>query len=144
MKKLAPIIFAIQLVLLIGGDAFACRCGKPSVERSFKGAATRIFSGEVIKLDFFRATLRVDGVWKGKPVEEIIMLTGTTKSGDGYYVSSSCDYGYALGEKYLIYAYGPENKLETSACSRTKELKYAAAEVKQLDRLKKAHEKRTQ
>ena len=68
----------------------------------FKGAATRIFSGKVVKLDFLNATLTVERVWKGKPVEEIVMLTGTTKSADGYYVSSSCDYGYVLGEKYLI------------------------------------------
>jgi hypothetical protein len=138
MKKLALVIFAIPLVLLISGDAYACRCGKPSVERSFKGAATRIFSGKVVKIDFFNATLKVERVWKGKPVEEIVMLTGTTKSVDGLYVSSSCDYGYVLGEKYLIYAYGPENKLGTSACSRTKELKYAAADVEQLDKLKEA------
>src|SRR4051812_8293539 len=75
MTKLAPLIFAIALLLLISGDAYACRCWKPSVETSFKGATTRIFSGEVVKLDFFRATLKVEGVWKGKPIEEIVMLT---------------------------------------------------------------------
>ncbi|MFL6228144.1 MAG: hypothetical protein ACJ741_05135 [Pyrinomonadaceae bacterium] len=141
MTKLAPLIFAIALLLLISGDAYACRCWKPSVETSFKGAATRIFSGEVVKLDFFRATLKVEGVWKGKPIEEVVMLTGTTKSADGYYVSSSCDYGYVLGEKYLIYAYGPDTELETSECSRTKELKYAADDIKQLDKLKQAKHK---
>ena len=89
MKKLALILFAVPLVLLLSGDAYACRCGKPSVEKSFQVAATRIFSGEVVKLDFFRATLKVEGVWKGELVEEIVMLTGTIKSADGYYVSSS-------------------------------------------------------
>jgi hypothetical protein len=144
MKIIVLVIFAIPLLLLISGDAYACRCGKPSVEKSFKGVATRIFSGEVVKLDFFRATLKVEGVWKGKPVEEIVMLTGTTKSADGYYVSSSCDYGYVLGKKYLIYAYGLETELETSACSRTKELKYAADDLKELDKLKQAGDKQDQ
>jgi hypothetical protein len=135
MKKTLLIILSAALLLLFQIDVFACRCFPPSVKKSFE-KATVIFSGEVIKLDEFRATLKVEKVWKGKPKEEIVMLTGTIKTPEGYYQSSSCDYGYVLGQKYLIYAYGSEDKLKTSACSRSKTLEYAEEDIKELEKLK--------
>ncbi len=139
MKKSLLIILSVTLLLLFQTDAFACRCGKPTVEKSFE-KATVIFSGEVIKLDEFRATLKVKKVWKGIPKEEIIMLTGTTKTPEGYYKSSSCDYGYVLGEKYLIYAFGSEDELKTDDCSRSKSLEYAEEDIKELEKLKQEKE----
>jgi hypothetical protein len=144
MKKSLLIILSIALLLLFQTDAFACRCGQPTNENSFERAnaveksfekASVIFTGEVIKLDLFRATLKVEKVWKGKPKEEIVMLTGTTKTPEGYQ-SSSCDYEYGLGQKYLIYAYGSEDKLKTNDCSRTKSLEYAGEDIKELEKLK--------
>ena len=144
MKKSSLIILSAALLLLFQTDAFACRCGQPTNEKSFERAAaveksfekaSVIFSGEVIKLDDFRATLKVEKVWKGKFKEEIVMLTGTTKTAE-WYQFSTCDYDYVFGQKYLIYANGSEDKLKTSLCSRTKSLRSAEEDIKALEKLK--------
>ena len=133
------ILIAVLAIEVSSGEVLACRCGKPPIEKSFQ-TATAIFSGEVVKVDFFRATLKVKKMWKGKPAKEIIMLTGTTLSPEGYYISSSCDYGYILGEKHLIYAYGSEGELKSHFCSRSRLLEYAGDEIKELDKLKERAE----
>ncbi len=143
MKKSRLILIAIPLLLFIRGEAYACKCGQPSVEWSFEKVPV-IFSGEVIKLDLFRATFKVEKMWKGKSAEEIVMLTGATRGADGYIVSSSCNFRYVLGEKYLVYASGSGTELKASVCSRTKPLKSAAEDIRELERLKQAGDKRAQ
>ena len=140
MKKIWLIIFSVTLLLLFQADALACKCAKPTIENSFE-KATVIFSGEVIKLDKFRAILKVEKVWKGKADKEIAMHTGMTKSAEGYYISSSCDFGYVLGEKYLIYAFGSDDELKTNVCSRTKSLEQGDEDIKELEKLKQEIEK---
>jgi hypothetical protein len=87
----------------------------------------------VISLDLLTVRFRVEKIWKGDEAKEIRMLTGTKYNGDGTYTMTSCDYPFRLGKKYLLYAYGPSEKLITGACSRTSPLEYAEAEMKGLD-----------
>lgn len=143
MKKSRLILIAIPLLLLIRGEAYACKCGKPSVEWSFEKVPV-IFSGEVVNLDLFRATFKVEQMWTGKSAEEIIILTGATRGANGFIVSSSCNFRYVLGQKYLVYASGSGTELKASLCSRTKPLKSAAEDIRELERLEQAGDKREQ
>jgi len=97
--------------------------------------AAVVFTGEVVSRDIFTVKFKVDKIWKGKEAVEITMLTGTKDNGDGTLTSSSCDYGFNKGEKYLVYADGPPGELRTHACSRTAPLKYAEEEMKGLDEI---------
>jgi len=53
------------------------------------------------------------------------MLTGAKDNGDGTFTSSSCDYGFTKGMRYLVYAYGSLGELKPHVCSRTTQMKYA-------------------
>ena len=48
-------------------------------------------------------------MWKGDALDEFTMSTGAVKVGEDSYRSSSCDYGFSVGEKYLVYARWAEN-----------------------------------
>ncbi len=128
------------MTLLITEDTFACKCESPNIKQSFQ-KATVIFSGEVTKLDPFRATFKVQKIWKGESAEELVMMTGTFKTADGKYMGTSCDYSYKNSEKYLIYAYGAEDKLRTDNCSGSKVLKNADKDIQELEKLTKESEK---
>lgn len=133
------------LVLLFSFDvAFGCVCfhaenptpESVSAERKKEyGKATIIFSGEVVELDKFKAKFKVDVIWKGDAVSRITMLTGTIDNGDGTQTSSSCDFNFKLGEKYLIYAYGETDRLKTHECSRSSLLKNAVEETEGLEKI---------
>ena len=98
--------------------------------------ATSVFTGEVVSLDLLTVKFKVDKIWKGEEANDITMVTGTKLYGDGTLTFSSCDYRFEKGAKYLIYAYGPEEKLQTDKCSRTMPLKFAEKELKGLDEIK--------
>lgn len=82
--------------------------------KDYNGASA-VFSGEVVALDTFMVKFKVDKLWKGDFSDEITMSTGAKDNGDGTYTSSSCDYNFKLGEKYLVYAQGASRK----RCRRT-------------------------
>jgi len=143
MKKTRLILIAIPLLLLIRSEAYGCKCGQPTIESSFEKVPL-IFTGEVIKLDPFRAVLKVEKMWKGELTEEIVLLTGGRRDTGGNVVVNSCDFRYALGERYLVYASGSGNELKASVCSRTRRLEVAADDLRVLERLKQAREERNQ
>lgn len=96
--------------------------------------AFAVFSGEVIALDRFKVKFKVDKLWKGDFGDEIIMSTGAKDNGDGTYTTSSCDYHFKLGEKYLVYAYGVSvEEMQAHVCTRTSTLNYVEQEMKELD-----------
>lgn len=145
MKKL---ILAITIILspLFYSAAFGCSCPTigvtPEQEKISRlndfNSAVAVFSGEVIELEENRVKFKVDRIWKGESVDEIVM-TIQLKKDDGSYVRTSCDYYYELGEKLLIYAYGTVNKLTTYQCTRTtsfKNVERAEQEIKGLNEIK--------
>ena len=138
-------LFGAAFLLLLSFDvAFGCVCflAENPTPESVRAArqkefvkATVIFSGEVIKLDEFKAEFKVDKIWKGDSINRFTMLTGTKDNGDGTQTSSSCDFSFKLGEKYLIYAYGELDELKTHDCSRSSLLKNAVEEVEGLEEI---------
>jgi hypothetical protein len=99
------------------------------------GKASAIFSGEVVKLDDFKAEFKIDKIWKGDIMDFVVRLTGTKDNGNGTYTSSSCDYSFKLGEKYLIYAYGKSDELKTHSSSRSSLLENAIEEIEGLEEI---------
>jgi hypothetical protein len=148
----------MTFTIIVSNDAHGCVCvvpyEKPSPEearaalvKDFNGA-TVVFFGEVIEGDAFKVKFKVEKMWKGEVGDEIVMATGAKKYDDGAYSSSSCDYHFKLGEKYLVYAYPVDpdlhpgsTDLQARACTRTKLAKYADQEMKELDEVQ-PHEKR--
>jgi len=135
---------AAFLLLLSFDVAFGCVCvhAENPTPESVRAArqkefdkATVVFSGEVIKSGRFKVEFKVDKIWKGDSVNHITMLTGTIDNGDGTHTSSSCDFSFKLGEKYLIYAYGEFNELKTHECSRSSLLKNAVEEAEGLEKI---------
>jgi hypothetical protein len=61
---------------------------------------------------------------KGASGKEVFLRTGTGPS--------DCGLSFEKGKKYLVYAYGPIGNLETDSCAKTKEMKYAARDLKDI------------
>ncbi|MDQ3131483.1 MAG: hypothetical protein M3Q99_12075 [Acidobacteriota bacterium] len=148
MKKL---ILAVTIILspLFHNTAFGCSC--PTVGtmnptfgqiesarlRDFESAVA-VFSGEVIELEPNKATFKVEKIWKGELVDEIVMVIQLKKD-SGVYVRTSCNYHYVLGEKYLVYAYGASDELNAHGCTRTtgfKNVERFEEEMKGLNKIK--------
>jgi hypothetical protein len=142
MKKIRALIPIAVLMLAGYASASACVCDLPLKRVSLKEAVTKakseaamVFSGQVIELDEFTAKFKVERVWKGAPAEEIVMSTGARKADSGEIIISDCAYRFRRGEKYLVYAYGSGERLQTHKCTRTADLGSAGEEVLMLEKL---------
>lgn len=145
MKKIFLTVTIILLPLFYS-NAFGCNCPtiggtseqiKASRFKDFEKAAA-IFTGEVIELEGNKVKFKVEKIWKGEVVDEIVIVIRLKKD-DGRYVRTSCDYYYELGEKYLVYAYGTAEELTTYQCSRTtrfKNTELVEQEIKGLNEIK--------
>ena len=145
MRRVLLTSFA-ALVLSAAAEraAFACVCVVPreppppeqaraALAKDFNKALA-VFTGEVVELDTFKVKFKVDKIWKGSFGDEIVMRTGTIDGGDGTYSTSSCDYSFGRGGRYLVFAYGDSAAgMQAHACTRTKELKHAEREIGDLD-----------
>lgn len=142
MKKIKNLVV---VVLMCAGyaSASACVCDLSLKRIPLKKAVTKakseaavVFSGQVIELDDSIVKFRVERRWKGTATEKIVLInTGTGKSEDGDRIISSCAYNFRLGEKYLVYAYRSDGKLETNKCTRTAVMEDAAKDVGMLENL---------
>ncbi|MCM3869730.1 MAG: hypothetical protein ND895_03380 [Pyrinomonadaceae bacterium] len=144
MKRIIEASFVVLSLFLASDVAQGCVCAglpeKPTPEQAramlvkdYNGAFA-VFSGEVVALDTFKVKFKVDKVWKGDFGDDVTMSTGAQDNGDGTYTSSSCDFNFKLGEKYLVYADGASPaKMQAHECTRTRLLKYAEQEMKDLD-----------
>ncbi len=137
-------------------SAFACLCdGVPTVAEELKGA-TAIFSGKYVSAEYKKGIVnelrkmqeemdgkkieyevlvlrfQVEKWWKGDLSNEVILVTDQTRASDGTTSVGGCGLGFEKGKRYLIYAYGNEKELGTNACTRTKSLKKAKNDLKQL------------
>ena len=146
MRGLAAVfLFGIFLVLACQ-SAFACVCYyeprklepaevNAAIEKEFNESAS-VFAGEVIALDLLNVRFRIITIWKGDNLDEFVMSTGTSKFAADLYQSSSCDYNFKIGEKYLVYArYGEDNQLRAVECSGTKFFSLAATDIPVLNAL---------
>jgi hypothetical protein len=144
MRTLLPLLFIAVVSLGASQPAFACVCVFEPGKRSsaeIKAAVVKefnespsVFSGEVVALDILTVKFRVITMWKGDALEEFTMSTGTVKLGEDSYRSSSCDYNFKVGEKYLVYArWAENNQLVARSCTRTRVLSSEVPDFKELD-----------
>jgi hypothetical protein len=115
--------FLVLLALLISPQlartVYACSCGGIADIATSLTRADVVFSGRVVASDSFVGQFDVERIWKGPERSRITMLTGAISLGNGIVQSSSCDFHYTTGQKYVVYASGPESALSVPGCSRT-------------------------
>jgi hypothetical protein len=154
LKHFKLFLAAAAFLLVAHGAAEACGCiftdAKPTPEqlraalvKDYNGAVA-VFTGRVVALDTFKVRFKLDKVWKGGLGDELVMKTGAKDNGDGTYTTTSCDFDFAPGGEYLVFAYGESvEEMLAQQCTRTRLMKEAARDVKDLDEVW-PHEKRNE
>lgn len=117
-----------------------CGCTAPLDYRAFVedsyGRSIAVFSGTVVALDRFRATIRISRVWKGKLGTTVIMDTGARMTSEGLISFTSCDFSYELGYQYLIFGYGEfVTAMRTGNCGPSNRLSRAEQTITMLNRI---------
>lgn len=144
------ILFAAIMLILSVGRAFPynIRCfARRNVPEEFK-QATVIFSGTAIAEEYKEPKLRndweskgskrlvvkfeVERWWKGSNEKEVELYTSETKLTDGTTWFMAEDYRFQVGQKYLIYAFGPTEQLRTNVCTRTAKWEEAKEDLQEL------------
>ena len=133
-QTLATVLFTLAVCLT--GDAFnnpvlACECYKRNDFEQEFSFSKAILVGEVVEIDQSKpdaiVTFKVEKMWKGAKSETIVVRTNNQ--------GKTCGFIFTRGEKYLVYAY-EEGALRTSICTRTREVKSAAEDLKELTQKK--------
>ena len=142
-------MYLCRIILgLLFSVGFVYECPpRASVAMSIKNA-TAVFSGEVISEEFrdiregslaepkkakaLLIKLKVKQWWKGNGTEEVELYTSVRKHPDGTTSVMAEDFVFETGESYLVYAYGPEEKLSTDECKRTRKLANAGEDLLEL------------
>lgn len=122
------VLRAVILAVIFGSgvpEAFACSCIAPPSPKQALKKSSAVFSGEVtaIEVEGFvkKVTISVGRSWKGARKKTVTVTTS--------FSGASCGYGFQKGKKYLVYCY---RGLETGLCTRTKTLKSAKEDIKEL------------
>jgi len=135
-KAILTIVLAVIVALALYPQiASACSCATQKTTEEAFVSATAVFSGRVIAIGGpsgctissaapTHVTFQVYEVWKG-PEQSVIEITTEL-------ISASCGYEFAFGKSYLVYAYGEENDLKVSLCSRTGILSSATEDIQAL------------
>src|SRR5207244_3629550 len=118
---------AIVVAALSSSRAEACECRErtgdvaPALEEA-RAEASVVFHGRVIQVDpvplssrsWTRVTFHVLETFKGSPSDERV-VNGGSGAGD-------CSIGYRVGGEWLVYAYRRWGLLDTSWCTRTRQI----------------------
>jgi len=145
MKQVVIVSLIFFALLLNANGVMACSCLRSSIntEENFRREAATslreadaVFSGEIVEMDNLTLKFKVERLWKGEFKDGVSIVTGAIRSGDGFILSSMCDYKFELGKKYLVYANGSKDKLKASKCSWTGILGERERFTNELDRLK--------
>jgi len=113
-------------------QAAACSCAGPPPLAVDLERQTAVFAGEVVDIeeangglmrssaDPMRVTFEVDTSWKGVRTKQVVVQTAMS--------GASCGYeSFEVGRKYVVFATGPMEQLETGLCTRTAPLESSAA-----------------
>ena len=126
----------LAVSLAFGAEAgHACTCAPPESPARELGRAAAVFSGKVVEVrkhrrsgDIFagvEAVFRVGRAWKGVEATTVSVFTASH--------SAACGYGFKRGRTYLVYAHKDrEGRLSTGICGRTRRLKDAGEDLKEL------------
>ena len=141
------VLLAFAVVLVASSrEAAACMCvgsaepkSDAQITREVKdelGKAVGVFTGRVVERDELTVTFEVDAVWKGEIGPTHIMSTGAVASPDGTISMTSCDFSFARGRSYLVFAFGKSLvEAKATSCTRTSEMRYALETLPVLDKL---------
>jgi hypothetical protein len=135
MKSLM-LCLLLAVSLVFGAEiGLACTCVPSKGPTEELELAAAVFSGKVVEIrrhkrseDIFarvEVVLRVERVWKGVGGATVSVFTASH--------SATCGYGFKGGRTYLVYAHkDAEGRLSTGICSRTRRLKDAGQDLKEL------------
>jgi hypothetical protein len=135
MKTLIFLLVLFTPLMLSPDAILACSCLPTKSTAQELEQSTAVFSGKVIQIkrrkqaeNIFASvevTFRVEKAWKGLKRKTITVYTSSN--------SASCGYSFRVNQTYLVYANGnDEDKLSTGICSRTKRIKDAREDLKEL------------
>jgi hypothetical protein len=113
----------VSLSILTDQRAMACGCQGPGSPRKELQRVDAVFSGEVSNVNREKIEFKVEKIWKGPRTKRISVKHGNEQS--------DCTYVFAVGKKYLVYAYG-KKIYSTHVCTRTKELDKASYDLNEL------------
>lgn len=140
-------LYSISAILLIaltiyGSPLGACRCAEPKPPKEAFERADCVFLGQLVSYDYLDTNMRhakyfstatpyrhiftVEKIWKGVVKDTIEVITSR---------GGSCGYYFRDNQRYVIYAYKSfqdSTQLETSICSRTRDIKSASDDLKEL------------
>jgi hypothetical protein len=133
---------AILLMLNTIAPAAEPRCVIPGTPTQEMARATAVFSGKVIAREYVseetssgepsqRLVVRiaVERVWKGDIYVEETMFTTEVRLPNGLTGVMAEDFFFEDDKQYLIYALGKRDHLSTDACTRSRELSKADADL---------------
>ena len=135
MKSLMLCLLLFVSLVYGAETALACSCVPSKGPAEGLEQSHAVFSGKVVKIrrnrgsgDIFTSVevvLRVERVWKGVEAATVSVFTASD--------SAACGYGFKQGRTYLVYAHRTaEGSLSTGICSRTRRLRDAGADLKEL------------
>ncbi len=139
----------VLLLAAGSSETFACTCGTggpvTTPREIYIGAlnyASAVFRGTVIGHEYRKGILKesmeakklndpgfsyetmvtkfqVVEWWKTTSAPTIYIISNSTKNSDGTETFAGCDYRFAKGETYLVFADGAADALQVSECSKT-------------------------
>ena len=142
-------ILLLKLILVLGANpGLASECwARRSVSEELNHS-TVVFSGKAVAEEYRRIItpqpgwpeggeilvikFSVERWWKGSGEEEVFLYTGVSRWPGGYRRIDGEDFGFKVGEQYLVYAFGENEHLVTTECERTTKLEKAAEDLKEL------------
>lgn len=155
------ILLLTFLILIFSNVASACLCDTlPSVEKAYSESAA-IFTAKYIGSEYRKGikseTAEIENEISGKKRDYEVLIykfavskwwksgTGTgndailvadeVRFADGSTMISDCGLWFEKRKDYLIYAYGDAGSYGTGVCTRTRQLKRAAADIASLRKL---------
>lgn len=128
------LVFSLPFVLKTP-VIFACSCVQLDSPLTSLNESTAVFAGQVTDIDIsdgitfssadpMKATFNVAQSWKGLVEKNTTVSTARS--------SASCGFDFETGREYLVYAYGNDNDLQVSLCSRTNLLARAGDDLSAL------------
>ncbi len=136
------------IFLCVSSLANACSCVDQKLPMSETLAQNDfVFTGKVIKKSkeqlvgsiFYDVEFQLTETYKGKLGAHAVVKTGKD--------SAMCGFPFEEGESYLVFAYKltdeeqsskPQMQYGTGLCSKTKAIKYAEADLQELNKIKRA------
>ncbi|MCA1594745.1 MAG: hypothetical protein LC754_19380 [Acidobacteria bacterium] len=141
MKKLFSAVCFLAICMFGVQNASACECNPIAITAWGElQASDVVFTGQVvdvreIQIPFDNAgrytielevKFRVKKNLKGIEGKEVVLRSNPGFGGD-------CGIRFKKGEKYLVYANQFNGRLQTSGCTRTKLMKHAAPDFKEIE-----------